>query len=323
MDDIAICPFCNYAFPNSEINKHADDHFSDAVEADRLVALHLQQKFDAEARGAAPPPLPDKDKAAADLKKALQDKLRGFRAQEDAEVARKLQEEYDKANRGMGPAQDYLPRGPIDPGALVVPDTWTLTPTGYALRCIVPKGSKEFDSVVGPMVATLGGSSSPSIRRVERIQNPATWAKYAASRGGHEAYFYHGCRGGMDSEIAIVRGGFNVNKCVSGGANYGTWFAYNSSYSCGGFAFVDESSATHLFVCQVLTQAPVMHQPGTMIVVGQDRAYPSYLVVFDAMAPGIRPTPVVSRPPPRSFPVHMARHLQSKGYGVFDDESRE
>ena len=334
-EPIAICPICNYAFPHSEIKRHADDHFSNpAVEADRRMAAELQREADSIFAAELQRPFGEATRVDADsaYAAALQQHIAQRRCdEEDARVeadsifAAELQRQFDEAarlavqrqfttlqqtaenafaessllkdllfkafveaasadQRGMGPAVDYQPTVRPSVGPLAVPPTWTLASSGdgYALRCVVPKDSAEYNSVVQPFLATLHAASPPPIRRLERIQNPEVYAKFVASHTGSEGWFYHGCRQGMDAEISIIRGGFNVNRCVSGGANFGTWFAYNSQYSCGGYAFTDETRGMHLFVCRVATENPAMHTPGTMIVVRQDMAYPSYLVVFDA-----------------------------------------
>ena len=49
---------------------------------------------------------------------------------------------------------------------------------------------------------------------------------------------FHGCKSAANEE-AIVREGFDVGRCTSGGQGYGTWFAYASRYSDNGYALVD------------------------------------------------------------------------------------
>jgi hypothetical protein len=81
------------------------------------------------------------------------------------------------------------------------------------------------------------------------------------------------------NEEAILREGFRVDKCKSGGTNYGTWFAYNASYSNSGYAFVDSEGWSHLFVCCV-SRHQVKRDDATMRVVGPGGAYPMWRVTY-------------------------------------------
>jgi len=90
---------------------------------------------------------------------------------------------------------------------------------------------------------------------------------------------FHGCRR-RENEQAIIQHGFQVSKCVSGGPNYGTWFAYNSSYSrlyscpCS-----HGRSALHMFVCEVEEENAVWNTD-VFRVVRQDKGFPRYIVCF-------------------------------------------
>jgi hypothetical protein len=319
-ENIVICPFCNYAFPANQINAHADDHFADNIEADRLVAEYLQQKYNDEAAAQAArnaPPKPPARTADDALKTSLQAKLREFRVADDAAKAKELQDQLDAENLMMGPTVDYMPQKvPHSLGALVVPATWTLDTKvgGYALRCAVTPGTTEYKTITDKLLKTLGFNTV--VRRLERIQNPAIWARYVATTNrAHEGLFFHGCRN-KENEVLISRGGFDVKKCVSGGANYGTWFAYQAAYSASGFAYND---GTHirLFINQVSLAKPVMHHAGSMVVVGKDYAYPAYVVVFDAMTATVGLLPPT---PMGIMPALLSTHLKSRGYEMFGCE---
>merc|ERR1712151_425244 len=95
---------------------------------------------------------------------------------------------------------------------------------------------------------------------------------------GGETLMFHGCRS-MENEDSISKDGFQVSCCRSGGQNYGSWFAYNASYSDGGYAFTDGSGIKHLFVCAVSRQE-VVRNDSVMRVVGQDCAYPMWIVKY-------------------------------------------
>merc|ERR1711971_1039210 len=57
------------------------------------------------------------------------------------------------------------------------------------------------------------------------------------------------------------------------------WFAYQANYSHGGYVYVDASRVRHMFICMVSKENVVIDNP-TMRVVGQDRAYPFWLVSY-------------------------------------------
>merc|ERR1712176_1036120 len=92
------------------------------------------------------------------------------------------------------------------------------------------------------------GRQNVSVLEVIHLENPRVRSRYL--KGGAEQIMFHGCRS-EENERRILRNGFQVSSCVSGGPNYGTWFAYNASYSDSGFAFSDTDGIKHLFVCVV------------------------------------------------------------------------
>merc|ERR1719277_2605961 len=74
--------------------------------------------------------------------------------------------------------------------------------------------------------------------------------------------------------------GFQVSHCRSGGQNFGTWFAYNATYSdSGGYVFGDEQGLQHIFVC-VVSRRYVVKDDMIMRVVAQDSAYPLWLLRY-------------------------------------------
>jgi hypothetical protein len=96
---------------------------------------------------------------------------------------------------------------------------------------------------------------------------------------------FHGCRS-QENEDKILDHGFQVSQCVSGGANYGTWFAYNASYSDGGYAHVDSDGMKHLFLNIVSDAQVALECADICRVVGQDCAYPVWLVRYLHLCPG-------------------------------------
>jgi len=98
---------------------------------------------------------------------------------------------------------------------------------------------------------------------------------------------FHGCRS-PDSEADILAHGFQVTKCRSGGANFGTWCAYNAAYSNGGYALNEPwqgfGQIRRLFVC-VVSRRYVVREDNVMRVVGQDCAYPQWLLRYRVPPP--------------------------------------
>merc|ERR1712187_698498 len=120
------------------------------------------------------------------------------------------------------------------------------------------------------------GRSNVRVVEVARLQNPELYSRYLRDTG--ETLMFHGCRS-MENEDSISKNGFQVSCCRSGGQNYGSWFAYNASYSDGGYAFTDGSGIKHLFVCAVSRQN-VVRNDSVMRVVGQDCAYPLWIIKY-------------------------------------------
>merc|ERR1712094_38028 len=93
-------------------------------------------------------------------------------------------------------------------------------------------------------------------------------------------------------EDAILANGFQIACCISGGTNYGTWFAYKASYSDGGYTFSDPAGIFHIFIC-VVCYTNVIRDDMTMRVVGQDCAYPMWMLTYTRP----RPPPILPRRP--------------------------
>merc|ERR1719330_1008199 len=113
---------------------------------------------------------------------------------------------------------------------------------------------------------------------------------------------FHGCRS-LANEESIMAGGFNVSRCVSGGGGFGTWFAYNSSYSNSGYVLSLEGTR-HIFVCAVSDTKDVALDNSIMRVVGQDCAYPMWLLTYTVASP---PPPSPPRPSTQAAPGHFRR----------------
>jgi len=133
------------------------------------------------------------------------------------------------------------------------------------------------------------GMNGVTVQGLTRLQNRAVYARY--TRNGEETIMFHGCRSQANEE-SIIQNGFLVSRCVSGGSNFGTWFAYGAAYSDGGYVYTDQSGVRHLFVC-VVSYNHTVCDTNLMRVVGQDCAYPLWLLKYTITLP-ISRRPVLS-----------------------------
>lgn len=139
--------------------------------------------------------------------------------------------------------------------------------------------SDEFAAVTRYFVDTLGSRGEVRVRSLTRLRNAQVYRRYAPHAGYGETLMFHGCKTAQN-EASIIRHGFKVGHCRSGGANYGSWFAYNAYYSNEGFVYTDNSRVRHIFVCMV-ANTNIRLNDDTMRVVGQDCAYPVWLLKYD------------------------------------------
>jgi len=148
-------------------------------------------------------------------------------------------------------------------------------------------GSCEYEAVAGYFAESMLHSRGKlEVVSVERLQNADVCSRYAARGCEEQTLMFHGCTT-LANEKSIVAEGFQVGKCVSGGANYGTWLAYTASYSNGGFVYCDERGVRHIFVC-VVSDSHIVLENQTMRVVAQDCAYPLWLLRYKWQAPQYR-----------------------------------
>ena len=146
---------------------------------------------------------------------------------------------------------------------------------GYTLHTVV--GPAERGLVTGHLLESLGKNGAPvQFHKVQRVMNPHTWRQFVHS--GDITLMFHGCKT-LANETSIVQNGFRIDHCKSGGSNFGTWFAYVSSYSDGSFAFNDSQGWRHLFVCCV-SKRQGKKDDNIMRVVGQGCAYPMWIVTY-------------------------------------------
>jgi len=160
--------------------------------------------------------------------------------------------------------------------------------------------SEEYKAVIAYFQRTLQ-KPSVTVRELRRLEDPAV----AYSPRSAETIMFHGCRS-FANEASILKNGFQVSKCYSGGSNFGTWFAYNASYSDSGFAIIEPSGLRHLFICVVNYDYTVLDNT-TMRVVGQNCAFPLWLVSYQYPATVARPASrlqnAAKAPIPKTFYV--------------------
>lgn len=138
--------------------------------------------------------------------------------------------------------------------------------------------SAEYRAVEEYFLSTL--DRCVEVVGLQRLQNADMFRRFAAGQGEDMTVMFHGCRGGASNEDSIIQNGFKVSCCTSGGQNFGTWFAYNASYSDRGYVFTDKQGVSHIFVCLV-ARRHVMIDDMTMRVVAQDCAYPLWLLRYE------------------------------------------
>jgi hypothetical protein len=147
---------------------------------------------------------------------------------------------------------------------------------GPASAAEVVAGCDEYDAVTGYVLETLGRNGGVAVQSLTRLQNRAVYKRCAPDGG--KTIMFHGCRSHANEEN-IIQNGFQVSRCVSGGSNFGTWFAYGAAYSDSGYVYTDQSGVRHLFVC-VVSYKHTVYDNQLMRVVGQDCAYPLWLLKY-------------------------------------------
>jgi len=170
------------------------------------------------------------------------------------------------------------------------------TPTNFQVE--VAEGSAEYCAVIDYFQSTV--LRSDEIVGLSRLQNATVYRRFASNHSDEElSVMFHGC-GSPSNEESIMRHGFQVSHCRSGGQNFGTWFAYNAKYSDAGYTFRDEKGVDHIFVCLVSRRCVVVDNM-TMRVVAQDCAYPLWLLRYRRSPDAIRSARTRPRQGPAFF----------------------
>ena len=157
-----------------------------------------------------------------------------------------------------------------------LPSSWATNGQELATR-EVPSTSEEHRLVATHLKATLNAGRHVKIGAVVRVENAKVFGAF--ERTEETAVMFHGCQNERN-EASILKVGFQVHMCKSGGNNYGTWLAYNASYSDGGrYVFTDVEGWRHLFVC-VASKHGVKKDNDVMRVVGQGGAIPLWIVRY-------------------------------------------
>lgn len=178
---------------------------------------------------------------------------------------------------GLAPGSDWL-------GQLLTmarntasgfPQCWDDTCDNASGHLVVPEGSAEYQAVTMYFNERLGPHPA-KVGAVFRVQNKGVYKKYKRDAG--ETIMFHGCKS-QSNESSIVQSGFLVDTCKSGGPGYGSWFAFRSSYSDGGYAWEGTDSWRHMFICLVSCFQKKKETP-VMRVVGQGGAYPQWIIHY-------------------------------------------
>mmetsp|Transcript_25363 Transcript_25363/g.58978 ORF Transcript_25363/g.58978 Transcript_25363/m.58978 type:complete len:452 (+) Transcript_25363:82-1437(+) len=149
--------------------------------------------------------------------------------------------------------------------------------TAGLMQSAVDEESEEYKAVTGYFMKTLQMGHDPEILSLSRIQNASVFSRYLSSEAG-ETVMFHGCKRPLNEEN-ILRDSFRVSCCMARGRDFGTWLAYNACYSNSGYAFDDADGWRHMFICIASHHYTVLDND-TMRVVGQDCAYPQWLVKY-------------------------------------------
>jgi hypothetical protein len=138
-----------------------------------------------------------------------------------------------------------------------VPGTWTRWSAAKAGLEEVAVGSAEWGDVAA-LFGKTGGSLK--VTRVQRVQNHALWAPFAAARramdargapGANEMRLFHGTP--ADSVDKIVQQGFNRSFVSTHAYGMGTYFARDASYSAApSYSKPDAAGDCRMFLARVL-----------------------------------------------------------------------
>jgi O-acetyl-ADP-ribose deacetylase (regulator of RNase III) len=196
------------------------------------------------------------------------------------------------------------------------PEEWE---TGQTANCVVYSvnpSSLEYIKIVNRLKATL---PSCQVHKIERIQNKWLWKKYVNQReiielknngNPNEMHLFHGTRNNPPENIYKDEVGFDMRYSAQGSWGRGCYFAYNASYSGGGYEYQLSSGKKQMFFARVavgdaiqlgansnITMPPVKSSRGHIastirydavnskdrnifIIYENSRAYPAYLITF-------------------------------------------
>ena len=152
--------------------------------------------------------------------------------------------------------------------------------TEFARAIKISRESLEYRIVIDHLAASL--DREPQIDWLKRVQIPDAFRRYHAHLASKQdqALMFHGCRAKANQD-AIMQEGFRADLCKSSATRgNGTWFAYRAQLSDATFAFSEEDGWKHLFVCLVSKYDLKQDDGQVARVVGQDGAYPQWLVRY-------------------------------------------
>lgn len=163
-----------------------------------------------------------------------------------------------------------------------VPSTWELPATTLELKP-VHKHSSEWMDVVGKMQESM---DTVSIVKIERIQNPWLWERYAfckqrmakKNQGNvNEKKLFHGTRGTQPDKVYASEHGFDFRYGGNGLWGHGAYFAVKPSYCARSFAYQDGFGFRQILLALVLT--------GESVSLGSDNSLTK---------PPVKPSPIGS-----------------------------
>jgi hypothetical protein len=196
------------------------------------------------------------------------------------------------------------------------PEEWTIGQTTNCALYALDPNSEQFIKIVNRMKETL---PSCQVHKIERIQNKWLWKKYVNQREiielknngeSNEKYLFHGTRSNPPENIYKDEVGFDMRYSAQGSWGRGCYFAYNASYSGGGYEYQLSSGKKQMFFARVavgdaiqlgansnITMPPVKSSRGHIastirydavnskdrnifIIYENSRAYPAYLITF-------------------------------------------
>ena len=155
-------------------------------------------------------------------------------------------------------------------GNLSFPSTWELPATTLQLKPVNWQSS-EWRDVEDKMLESV---ATVSIVKIERIQNPWLWEKYAfckerMAKKNHgvvnERKLFHGTRQTQPEKVYASEHGFDFRYGSNGLWGNGAYFAVQAKYSAQNFAYRNSSGFFQIILALVLTGESVLVAPDSAL----------------------------------------------------------